>query len=119
MKEMSLATLIAVFQEMLGAWFWALVLLGAVLVTAFAVILIRDKRLYAARLVRAEVAGALGGLFAAWLALAVTNSSLADAGGPIDWLLYGTLFGIGAVGTAILGYVALSVAQEIGRKARA
>lgn len=119
MKDMTLATLIAVFQEMLGPWFWVLVLLGAVIFAALAVILIQEKRLYAARLVRAEIGGAIGGIFAVWLALAVTNSSLADAGGPIDWLLYGTLFGVGAVGATILAYVALAVVHGFGRKTRA
>jgi hypothetical protein len=119
MKEMTLATLIAVFQEMLGGWFWVLVLLGVAVFVALAVILVRDKRLYAARLIRAEIGGLVGGIFAVWLALAVTNSSLADAGGPIDWLLYGMLFGIGAVGATILAYVALSLTQGLGHKSRA
>jgi len=110
MKDMTLATLIAVFIEMLGVWFWSLVaaiILGGV---AIVVIFLRDRRIHAERLVRAEIFGGLsGGIFAIALAQIVTQSRLSDIGGPIDWFLYAMLFGLGAIGGTIFGYVGQSL----------
>lgn len=110
MKDMTLGTLVAVFTEMLGVWFWPLV--AAILVggAAILLILVRDRRLHAARLVRAEIFGGLsGGIFAIALAQIVTQSKFADIGGPIDWFLYAMLFGLGAIGGTIFGYVGQSL----------
>ena len=37
---------------------------------------------------------------------AVTHSTMADIGGPIDWVLGLLVFAVGAVGTTMLAYLA-------------
>jgi hypothetical protein len=104
MKELDLATLVAVFQEMLGWTLWPLVALAALATLLFVWVLLRDRGLVARRLVWAEVLGVVGGVAAVFVMQAVTHSRFADLGGPIDWLLVGGIFGVGFVGTAIGTY---------------
>jgi hypothetical protein len=110
MKELDPFVFLAVFEEMLGWLFWplaAFIVLGAVV---FVMVIVRDRGIYTRPFVLAEVAGALGGLAAVWLMLAVTNSSLADMGGPIDWLLVVAIFLAGAIGTTVVGDKAFGAA---------
>jgi hypothetical protein len=123
MKDLDLATLVAVFQEMLGWSFWA-ILAGSVVATlAFAFVLVRDRGVVAARLVRAEVAGVLGGVAAVAAMFMVTNSSAADMGGPVDWLLAVGIFAGGLVGGTIAAYAVMGLfatqrAPAAGRSVR-
>jgi len=109
MKELDLATLVAVFQEMLGWTFWPLVGLAALATLAFLRVLLRDRSLIPQRLVWAEALGVMGGVVAVFVMFAVTSSGFADLGGPIDWLLVLAIFGMGTVGTALGLYAALGL----------
>ena len=63
MKELSLSTLIAVFEEMFGAWLlWGLVALALAITVAFVVVLVRERRLQARRLIVSEVIAIAGGM---------------------------------------------------------
>lgn len=109
MKDLDLATLVAVFQEMLGWSFWV-VLAGCVLATlAFAYVLLRDRGVVATRLVRAEAIGVAGGVAAVVTMFAVTNSGLSDMGGPIDWLLAVGIFVAGLFGATIAAYALMGL----------
>lgn len=109
MKDLDLATLVAVFQEMLGWSFWA-ILAGCVLATlAFAYVLLRDRGVVAARLVRAEAIGVAGGVAAVVAMFAVTNSGPGDMGGPIDWLVAVGIFVAGLIGAAIAAYALMGL----------
>lgn len=118
MKELDPAVFLAVFQEMLGWLFWPLVgfiMLGAV---ALAVVLIWERGINSRRLIRAELVGIVGGLVGIWLMLAVTNSRLADLGGPVDWLLAVAIWGIAAIGATITAYVAFTLLRWLTAGAR-
>jgi hypothetical protein len=109
MKDLDLATLVAVFQELLGWTLWA-VLGAAVLATlAFLYVVVRDRGVVAARLVRAELVGVLGGIGAVAAMFLVTSSSPADMGGPIDWLLAVGIFVAGLFGVAIGAYALMGL----------
>ena len=118
MKDMTFETLLAVFLEMMGDGFWLLAGASVVGLVAILTVMLRERRLVAARFVAAEVAGLAGGVFAIWLALTLTRSGIGDIGGPVDWLLMALLFGLGAVGGTIFAYVGLGlIAMARGRRA--
>lgn len=104
MNELDPLVLWAVFEEMLGPLLWlllAVVLIGSV---AFAVLMVRERRLFASRLVRAQAVGVLGGALALVVMAQVSSSGFTDAGGPVDWLLIALVFLVGLVGSTILFY---------------
>lgn len=104
MKEFDPLMLLAVFQEMLGPMLWlllAIIVLGTV---AFLGLLLRERRLALRRLVIAELVGLFGGVMSLVFMAQVSSSGYSDAGGPADWILLALVFGLGAVGTAVLAY---------------
>ncbi len=109
MKDLDLWVFVSVFQEMLGPFLWVLVGIGALGTAAFLAVLVRDRGLSSRRLVRAELAGILGGVLALVIMWLVTHSGIGDVGGPIDWVLIAVIWTAGALGTAVLAYVALSL----------
>lgn len=117
MKELDLATLVAVFQEMLGGALWALIALAALATLVFLYVLVRDRGVVARRLVWAEAFGVLGGVASVMLMFAVTNSGLGDLGGPVDWLLVVGIFATGLVGTVIGLYALFGLFAGAPRRA--
>lgn len=118
MKEMTLSTLISVFQEMMGFWFWVLVAASIFGLVAVVVVALRERRIDLARFIGSELIGFLGSLFAVWLALFVTKSSLGDVGGPVDVMLMALIFVLGWFGGFVFGYIALGLlAMARGRGA--
>ena len=105
MKELSLETLVAVFTEMMGVWFYVLLAVMVIGFIAIVAVVIKDGKVGAARAIRSELAAPIGGVFGVWLALTVTQSKLADIGGPIDWVLFAAIFVIGAIGGTVVAYV--------------
>lgn len=107
MKELTFETLIAVFEEMFGAWlFWGMVLVAAIITVAFIYVLIRDAGLDSRRLVRAELLAPFGAIAAILFVQWVTNSGFADIGGAIDVIVLILIGLAGAGGTLFLAYVA-------------
>lgn len=104
MKELDPMVFVAVFQEMMGPLMWMLLALAVGGLIAFAVVLLREGKLVSRRLVRSEIVGLFGGFAALALMAWVTLSGFSDAGGPVDWLLVGIIWGTGLVGTTILAY---------------
>lgn len=104
MKDMDPFVFLVVFQEMLGPLLWLLIALAAFGVIGFALVFLREGRLDSRRLVRSEVIGLAGGMLALVLAAKFTVSGFTDAGGPVDWLLIGLIWGTGLAGTTILAY---------------
>jgi hypothetical protein len=107
MQELTLGTMLAVFEEMFGFWlFWAMVVVAVLITLAYLYVLIRDRSLSMRKFLLAQLSMPFGAVAAVWFTLQVTNSKLADMGGPIDII---TLLGVavlGAVGLAILVYTA-------------
>lgn len=117
MKDLTLGTMIAVFEEIFGrGLFWAM-LLAAVLVTAgYVYVLVRDHRVSWRKFLWAQVAMPFGAVAAVWFVLAVTSSRIADLGGPVDVILFLGVAAGGAIGAAILVYTAQSlIAPPAGR----
>lgn len=111
MKDLDPAVLLAVFLEMMGPLFWLLLILAIIGLVGFVYVLRRDGGLVSRRLVQSELIGVLGGFAALALMAWVTVSGFTDAGGPIDWLLIGIIWGAGLVGTTILAYAILGLVR--------
>ncbi len=103
----------AVLVEMMGPWLlWSLVLLAAFGIIAFIWVFLRERGLSSKRLVIAEVLGLFGGIGALVLMAYVTLSGFTDAGGPVDWLLVGLIWGGGLAGTTILSYALMGLCSR-------
>ncbi|SIS77429.1 DUF5368 domain-containing protein [Phaeovulum vinaykumarii] len=110
MKELTLATLIAVFEEIYGrGLFWSLVVISGIITVAFVAVLIRDRGIASRWLVRAEITAPLGAVAAVWFVLWFTNSHLADIGGPIDWIVIAWIALAGGGGLTLLSYTAQAI----------
>ena len=104
MKDYDPMVFLAVFQEMLGPLLWVLIALAVLGTAAFVLLLMRERGLVAKRLVRAELAGLVGGVLALVLMAKVSSSGFTDAGGPADWFLIAGVFGAGLIGTIVVVY---------------
>ncbi|NYS23360.1 DUF5368 domain-containing protein [Rhodobacteraceae bacterium 2376] len=110
MEEFSLLTMIAVFEEMFGiALFWIMVSVAVVITAAWVFVLVRDRSLSFRKYLVAQLSMPFGAVAAVWFVLWITNSGLADIGGPIDWLVLLGVAALGAVGLGILVYVVQSL----------
>jgi len=115
MKELDPLVFLAVFQEMLGPLLWVLILLIVLGTLAFVGLLLKEKTINSRRLVRAELAGLVGGGLALVLMAKVSSSGFTDAGGPADWFLIALVFGLGLAGTAILVYTFMGWRKPVGQ----
>jgi len=113
MKDLDVATFIAVFQEMLGPWLWVIVGGSVAATLAFAWVLLRDRGLVSGRLVWSQVVGVAGGVAAVLVMLAVTHSGFRDFGGPIDWVLVALIFAVGAVGATVAAYALMGLVRRL------
>jgi hypothetical protein len=110
MKELTLQTMLAVFEDMFGFWlFWALVAVAVVITAAYLYVLIRDRHVGWRKFLIAQVFMPVGAALAILFVLWVTNSRMADLGGPIDVIIFLGIAGLGAVGIAILVYTVESL----------
>lgn len=115
---------VAVFLEMMGGILWLLVALAVAGTAGFLYVVSREGTIHSRRLLRAELVGVLGGFAALALMAYVTLSGFTDAGGPVDWLLIGIIWGIGLAGTTIVAYAIMGLVDIMrgrvpGRPARA
>lgn len=105
MKELTLQTLIAVFEEIFGrGLFWAMVAVAAVITLAYLYVLLRDRHLSARKFLTAQLFMPVGALAAVVFVQWVTHSGFGDIGGPIDWIVLLWVAALGAGGAAILVY---------------
>lgn len=105
MQELTIGTLIAVFEEIFGrGLFWVMVA-AAVLVTAgYFYVLIRDRAVSWKKFLYAQLAMPVGAVLAVWFVMVMTNSGLSDLGGPVDLMVFAGIAIMGAIGMAILVY---------------
>lgn len=112
MKDLTLGTLIAVWEEMFGRGvFWAMAAVAAVVTALYLYVLIRDRRMSMRKFLLAQLSMPVGAVAAVAFVLAITNSKLSDMGGPIDVIVLLGIAAVGAVGFAILVYVAQSLVR--------
>jgi hypothetical protein len=105
MEELTLQTMIAVFEEMFGAaLFWGMVAAAVVVTATYLFVLIRDKRVGMRKFLIAQLFMPVGAVLAVWFVMAMTDSALSDIGGPVDLIVLLGIAAVGAVGTAILVY---------------
>jgi hypothetical protein len=105
MNELTLETLVAVFEEMFGTiLFWAMVAVAVVVTLAYLYVLIRDHAISWRKFLWAQVSMPFGAVLAVWFVMWATDSRLADIGGPIDVIVLLGVALLGAVGLAILVY---------------
>ena len=100
---------------MLGPLLWLLLAVAAFGLAAFIVLLARERRLVARRMLRAQALGLIGGTLALVLMVKVSSSGFTDAGGPADWLLIALVFVLGLIGSTILLYTVAGWWQARGR----
>ncbi|NBB82364.1 MAG: hypothetical protein GVY28_03070 [Alphaproteobacteria bacterium] len=111
MKELTLGTLIAVFEEIFGrGLFWLMVAVAAVITLGYVYVLIRDRHVGWRKFLIAQIFMPIGAVAAVWFVMVMTKSRLADIGGPIDVVMLLAIAALGAVGIAILVYTVESLA---------
>jgi len=109
MAGFDLAVFAAVFLEMMGGILWVLVALTVAGTAGFLFVVSREGTIHSRRLLRAEMIGVFGGFAALALMAYVTVSGFTDAGGPVDWLLIGIIWGLGLAGTTIVAYAVMGL----------
>ncbi len=121
MKELDVATFLAVFQEMLGPLSWALIALayrhgplrpGCCCATAACGRAASWRSGGRRRSPAEEIAAVL-------FMLAVTQSQLADIGEPVDWVLVAVIFVAGGVGTVVAASASLGKLRRLAQPRRA
>ena len=113
MKELTFETLWAVFEEMFGpGLFWAMVGIAGLITAAYLFVLVRDRAMSMRKFLLAQIAMPFGALAAVLFVWQITNSGLADIGGPIDVILLLGVAAMGAGGIAILVYTAQSLFRK-------
>lgn len=113
MKDLTLETMMAVFEEMFGrGLFWTMVAVAAVVTFLYLYVLIRDRAISMRKFLWAQIAMPFGAIAAVLFVQAVTDSQFRDIGGPIDVVVLLSVAGLGAVGLAILVYTAQSLVMR-------
>lgn len=108
MKELTIPTMIAVFEEIFGgALFWAIVIAAAAITIAFIYLIVREHRLEGSRLLRAELWAPVGAIAAILFVQFITSSGFSDIGGPIDVVVLIAIALVGGIGLTMLVYVAM------------
>lgn len=116
MSELTLQTLLAVFEEMFGqTLFWVMVAVAVVITLAYVFVLIRDRELSMRKFLLAQLSMPFGAIAAVVFVQWITNSGLRDIGGPVDVIVLLGVAAAGAVGLAILVYTLQALVQ--GRQA--
>lgn len=112
MKELTLETLLAVFEEMFGpSLFWIMVAAAVLITLAYVFVLVRDRAMSMRKFLLAQLSMPFGAIAAVLFVQWITNSGLRDIGGPIDVIVLLGVAGAGAVGIAILVYTAQALMQ--------
>ncbi len=116
MNELTLETLIAVFEEMFGrALFWAMVAAAVAITLAYLYVLVRDRAMSMRKFLLAQLSMPFGALAAVLFVQGITNSGFRDIGGPVDVIVLLGVAAGGAMGLAILVYTLQALVQ--GRRA--
>jgi tellurite resistance protein TehA-like permease len=105
MQELTLGTLLAVFEEVFGATlFWLMVAAALLITLGYFYVLVRDRTVSWKKFLIAQLSMPIGAVLSVWFVMLVTDSSLSDVRSPVDLIV---VFGIalfGAIGMAILVY---------------
>lgn len=112
MSELTLETLLAVFEEMFGtSLFWIMVAAAVVITLAYIFVLFRDRELSMRKFLLAQLSMPFGAVAAVVFVQWITNSGFRDIGGPVDVIVLLGVASAGAVGLAILVYTLQALVQ--------
>jgi len=110
MKDLTLTTMIAVFEEIFGqGLFWAMVAAAVLITVAYVYVLVRDRSMSMQKFLLAQLSMPFGALAAVVFVQMMTNSGFSDIGGPIDLIVLLGVAALGAVGLAVLVYTIQSL----------
>jgi len=110
MEELTFGTMIAVFEEIFGrGLFWGMVIAAVIVTLAYIYVLIRDRSIGWRKFLVAQLFMPVGAVLAVWFVMAMTDSHMADIGGPVDIILLIGIAVVGAIGAAILVYTVESL----------
>lgn len=113
MQELTLETLIAVWEEMFGrGLFWTMVAVAGLITVGYLYVLIRDRSMSMRKFLLAQLSMPIGAVAAVLFVQAMTNSHMRDIGGPVDVIILLGVAVMGAVGMAILVYTAQSLLRR-------
>ena len=116
MEQLTLGTMIAVFEEIFGrTLFWVMVAAAVVVTLAYLYVLIRDREMSMRKFLMAQLSMPFGAVAAVVFVQAMTNSHLRDIGGAVDLSVLLGVGVMGAVGAAILVYTAQSLFRRKGQ----
>lgn len=117
MEQLTLGTMIAVFEEIFGrGLFWAMVVAAVVVTLAYFYVLIRDREMSMRKFLLAQLSMPFGAVAAVLFVQAITNSGFRDIGGPVDVIVVLGIAAVGAVGAAVLVYTAQSLFRKTAEK---
>lgn len=112
MNDLTVGTLVAVFEEIFGrALFWVMVVVAAAVTLAYLYVLIRDRSISWGKFLFAQLSMPVGAVAAVLFVQFVTDSGFGDVGGPIDVIALLAIAVAGAIGIAILVYTAQALIQ--------
>ncbi|WP_439109788.1 DUF5368 domain-containing protein [Lentibacter sp.] len=110
MQDLTVTTLIAVFEEIFGrTLFWAMVTAAALVTVAYVYVLIRDRSVSWRKFLWAQLSMPIGAIAAVLFVQGMTRSGFSDIGGPIDVVVLLGVAAGGAVGMAICIYTVQSL----------
>ena len=110
MEQLTLETMLAVFEEIFGrGLFWAMVAAAVLVTLAYLYVLIRDRSMSMRKFLMAQLSMPIGAVAAVVFVQAMTHSHLRDIGGPVDVIVLLGVAVMGAIGIAILVYTAQSL----------
>ena len=110
MKDLTLTTMIAVFEEIFGSGlFWTMVAAAVLITVAYIYVLIRDRSMSMQKFLLAQLSMPFGAVAAVVFVQMMTNSGFSDIGGPIDIIVLLGVAALGAVGLAVLVYTIQSL----------
>ena len=105
MQELTLGTMLAVFEEIFGVGlFWAMVFVAVAITLAYLFVLIRDRSVSWRKFLLAQLSMPFGAIGAVLFVHQVTDSGFSDVGGPIDVVILLGVALAGAIGIAIAVY---------------
>ncbi|WP_438991897.1 DUF5368 domain-containing protein [Lentibacter sp.] len=110
MQELTLTTLLAVFEEIFGrGLFWAMVVAALAVTALYIYVLIRDRTVSWKKFLWAQFSMPFGAIAAVVFVQTMTRSGFSDIGGPIDLVVLLGVAGSGAVGMAVCIYTVQSL----------
>lgn len=110
MQDLTVTTLLAVFEEIFGPLlFWAMVVAAAVITALYIYVLIRDRSVSWKKFLWAQFSMPFGAISAVLFVQTMTRSGFSDIGGPIDLVVLLGVAAGGAVGMAVCIYTVQSL----------